>query len=163
MSYIEKHLIQGEKVVYKTRLHWVMLVIPILLGLVILVPGIALLMPAVFGNKNASSVPLAIGGGFLILLAAIVIIRGFLMRNATEMAVTNMRIVIKIGVASRRTVELLLSRVESIVVEETPAGRMLGYGTVVIRGIGGTPESFHSIAHPLDFRTQVQQQIEKTK
>lgn len=163
MSYIEKHLIQGEKVVYETRLHWIMLVIPILLGAVIAVPGIALLMPAALGNKSASSVPLAIGGGFLILLAAIVIFRGFLMRNATEMAVTNMRVVVKIGVASRRTIEMLLSRVESIGVEESPAGRVLGYGTVMIRGIGGTPESFHNIAHPLDLRTQVQQQIEKTK
>jgi uncharacterized membrane protein YdbT with pleckstrin-like domain len=163
MSYIEKHLIQGEKVVYQTRLHWIMLVIPFLLGLVIAVPGIALLMPVALGNKNASSVPLAIGGGFLILLAAIVIFRGILMRSATEMAVTNMRVVVKIGVASRRTGEMLLSRVESIGVEESAAGRVLGYGTVVIRGIGGTPESFHSIAHPLDFRTQVQQQIEQTK
>ncbi len=163
MSYIEKHLIPGEKVVYQTRLHWIMLVIPILLGAVILVPGVALLLPAALDNKSAASGPMAIGGGVLILAAAIVIFRGFLMRNATEMAVTNIRIVVKIGVMSRRTVEMLLSRVESIGVEESAAGRVLGYGTVVIRGIGGTPESFHSIAHPLDFRTQVQQQIEQTK
>ena len=163
MSYTEKHLIPGESVVYKTRLHWIILVIPILLGFVIAVPGIALLMPAALGNKSSSAVPLAIGGGFLILLAAIVVFRGFLMRGATEMAVTNMRVVVKIGMASRRTIELLLSRVESIIVEESPTGRMLGYGTVVIRGIGGTPESFHSIARPLDFRTQVQQQIEQAK
>jgi len=37
---------------------------------------------------------------------------------------------------------------------------MLGYGTVVLRGTGGTPESFTKIARPLEFRTQVQQQID---
>jgi hypothetical protein len=40
-------------------------------------------------------------------------------------------------------------------------GRILGYGTVIVRGTGGTPESFDKIAHPLEFRTRVQQQIEQ--
>ena len=44
--------------------------------------------------------------------------------------------------------------------EETPLGRMLGYGTVVLRGTGGTPEQFDRIASPLEFRKQVQSQIE---
>jgi hypothetical protein len=36
---------------------------------------------------------------------------------------------------------------------------MLGYGSVVVRGTGGTPESFVMIAHPQQFRQSVQQQI----
>ena len=28
-------------------------------------------------------------------------------------------------------------------------------------GTGGTPQPFHKVAHPLEFRSQVQQQIEK--
>jgi uncharacterized membrane protein YdbT with pleckstrin-like domain len=163
VSYIEKHLIAGESVVYKTRLHWVVLVIPILLGAVIAVPGFALLLQYEMGAKNQSAAAMAIAGAVLLCVAAIIIVRGFLIRNATEMTVTNMRIVVKVGVAARRTVEMLLSRVESIGVEESVAGRMLGYGTVIVRGTGGTPESFDDIAHPLEFRTQVQGQIEKTK
>ena len=84
------------------------------------------------------------------------------MRNATEMTVTNKRVFVKVGLAARRTIELLLSRVESIGVEESVMGRMLGYGTVIVHGTGGTPEVFNMIAHPLEFRTQVQQQIEKS-
>ncbi len=37
---------------------------------------------------------------------------------------------------------------------------MLGYGTVVVRGTGETPEPFETIAHPLEFRRQVQEQVE---
>jgi hypothetical protein len=36
---------------------------------------------------------------------------------------------------------------------------MLGYGTIVVIGTGGTPEPFRKVAHPLEFRSQVQQQI----
>jgi uncharacterized membrane protein YdbT with pleckstrin-like domain len=78
------------------------------------------------------------------------------------MTVTNKRVFVKVGLAARRTIELLLSRVESIGVEESVMGRMLGYGTVIVHGTGGTPEVFSLVSHPLEFRTQVQQQIEKS-
>src|SRR2546430_10116576 len=71
------------------------------------------------------------------------------------MAVTNKRVIVKSGLANRRTIELLLSRIESIAVEEPALGRLLGYGTVIVRGTGGTPEVFPQIARPLEFREQV--------
>lgn len=92
-------------------------------------------------------------------VAAILLAVGVLKRSATEMAVTNKRVIVKSGIASRRTIEILLSRIESIAVEESALGRLLGYGTVIVRGTGGTPEVFERIAHPLEFREQVQSQI----
>ena len=87
----------------------------------------------------------------------------FVPLSAPEMAVTNRRVVVKTGLASRKTIEMLLNKVESIEVNETPFGRLLGYGTIVLIGTGGTPEPFHQVAHPLEFRSQVQQQIEKLR
>jgi len=87
------------------------------------------------------------------------LVYGLAKRNATEMAVTDRRVLIKTGIGNRRTLDLMLSRVESIGVEETFFGRMLGYGSVVVHGTGGTPESFVMIAHPQEFRRSVQQQI----
>src|SRR6266852_720947 len=84
---------------------------------------------------------------------------GLLKRNATEMAVTNKRVIAKSGLADRRTTEILLSRIESVVVDEPAMGRILGYGTVIVRGTGGTPEIFEKIQHPLKLREQVQSQI----
>jgi uncharacterized membrane protein YdbT with pleckstrin-like domain len=77
------------------------------------------------------------------------------------MAVTTRRVVIKSGLASRKTIEMLLNKVESIEVSETTFGRMLGYGTITVIGSGGTLEPFREMAHPLAFRSQVQQQIQK--
>jgi Bacterial PH domain len=59
--------------------------------------------------------------------------------------------------------ELLLSKIESIGVDEGLMGRMLGYGTVTVRGTGGTPEPFARILHPMEFRRQVQQQVESSE
>jgi uncharacterized membrane protein YdbT with pleckstrin-like domain len=163
MSYIEKNLIAGETVVYTTRLHWIVLVWPIVLGLLFGVPGLVLLGRSItsLGDKSGTSGSMAAGGFVLLLVAGVCIGRGLLKRNATEMAVTDKRLIVKVGVASRRTLELLLSKVESIGVEESVMGRILDYGTVVVRGTGGTPEPFDRMAHPIEFRKQVQQQIEK--
>ncbi len=163
MSYVEKHLIAGEKVVYTTGLHWVVLLGPAVLSLLFGALGVALLVGSAtnHGAQPASSAAMMAGGVISLVVAAICIVTGILKRNATEMAVTDKRLVIKVGVAGRRTLELLLQKVESIAVEESLMGRVLGYGTVIVHGTGGTPEPFDLMAHPIEFRKQVQQQIEK--
>jgi uncharacterized membrane protein YdbT with pleckstrin-like domain len=165
MSYVEKHLIEGETIIYETRLHWIMLIGPVLLGLLFGLTGAGMfvLSAQASGDKSTAHEPLIVLGAAFFVVALLFIARGVLMRNATEMTVTNKRVFVKVGLAARRTIELLLSRVESIGVEESVMGRILGYGTVIVHGTGGTPEVFKRIAHPLEFRTQVQQQIEKSQ
>ncbi|HXN54323.1 MAG TPA: PH domain-containing protein [Candidatus Acidoferrum sp.] len=168
MGYVDRNLVPGEILQYRTRHHWLVLLGPVFAGLVLLVPGVALLVEAiaardsaglVVGNSTISPKMMAIAGAILLAAAIITISYGVAKRNATEMAVTNRRVLIKTGMTSRRTLDLMLSRVESIGVEETAAGRMLGYGSVIVRGTGGTPEPFLMIAHPQEFRRAVQEQI----
>jgi len=165
MSYVEKNLMPGETVVYRTRLHWIVIFWPIVLSIIFGVAGLVLLARTLAGPRDDSGDRTAMlaGGAILLVVAIISLVVALLKRNATEMAVTDRRVIVKIGVAARRTFEILLSKVESIGVEETFVGRMLGYGTVVVRGTGGTPEPFDTVAHPLEFRKQVQQQIENSQ
>jgi uncharacterized membrane protein YdbT with pleckstrin-like domain len=70
---------------------------------------------------------------------------------------------IKTGILSRRSLEIMLPKVESIGIDEPMMGRMLGYGTVTIHGTGGTPEPFVKIAHPAEFRREVQEQMDTAR
>ena len=160
MSYAEKHLIAGETVQYETRLHWVVMAGHALIAAILALVGTALLLtPASSAITASSSGGLRWAGIASLLVGAIFFGIGLVLRNATEMAVTNKRVIVKTGLAERRTIELLLQRIESIAVEEPAMGRVLGYGTVIVRGTGGTPEVFQQIARPLEFREQVQRQI----
>ena len=162
MSYAEKHLIAGETVQYETRLHWIVMVGHALIATVLALVGVSLLITpwrVVNGGEASSAGALRWAGVACVVVAAIFFGIGFVRRSATEMAVTNKRVIVKSGLANRRTTELLLSRIESIAVEEPALGRLLGYGTVIVRGTGGTPEVFPQIARPLEFREQVQRQI----
>jgi uncharacterized membrane protein YdbT with pleckstrin-like domain len=164
MSYVDSNLVAGETVIYETRLHWTVMLGHIIFGCLLLgLPGVVLLYYALNQTgMESESVHIMEGGGIALLVGCVVaILMGRVRRNATEMAVTNRRVVIKTGLVGRRTVELMLTKVESIEVSETAFGRMLGYGTIVVIGTGGTPEPFRRVAHPLEFRSQVQQQIEK--
>ncbi len=162
MSYAEKHLIASETVQYETRLHWIVMVGHTLIAAVLaLVGAAAFLAPASAVNTGTASFSGALRwvGIACWLVAAIFFGIGFVRRSATEMAVTNKRVIVKSGIIDRRTIELLLPRIESIAIEEPALGRLLGYGTVIVRGTGGTPEVFPQIARPLEFREQVQRQI----
>jgi uncharacterized membrane protein YdbT with pleckstrin-like domain len=168
MGYVDRNLVPGETLLYLTRHHWLVLLGPFIGGLVLLAPGLALLVESfslrdsaglTIGSATVSPQVMAIAGAVLLLASVIVFSYGIARRNATEMAVTNRRVLIKTGMTSRRTVDMMLSRVESIGVVETTFGRLFGYGSVVVRGTGGTPEPFEMISHPQEFRRAVQEQI----
>jgi uncharacterized membrane protein YdbT with pleckstrin-like domain len=69
------------------------------------------------------------------------------------------RVLIKTGFISRKTIEVTLSKVESVGVNESVLGGMLGYGTVIVCVTGGTLESFSRVAHPAELARQVQGQL----
>jgi uncharacterized membrane protein YdbT with pleckstrin-like domain len=157
MSYASKHLIPDEKLLYETRLSWVVLFWPVIVPTLILL-GIGGYLVYTYAHADTDNMK-EIGVG-LIVVAALIFGIGLTKRNATEMAVTNKRVLIKQGVFSRRTLEILLQKIESIAVDESMWGRILGFGSVTVRGTGGTPEPFHKMAHPLEFRRHVEEQVE---
>jgi len=160
LSYIEKHLIPGESVQYQTKLHWIVILGHVISAVFFALLAIFILIARFAAPKSsAPSSAMYLASLFCLAIAVLLAAVGIVKRNATEMAVTNKRIIAKTGLADRRTIELLLSKVESVAVEEPPMGRILGYGTVIVRGIGGTPEAFERIQHPLKFREQVESQI----
>ncbi|MCY7351130.1 MAG: PH domain-containing protein [Cytophagaceae bacterium] len=88
-------------------------------------------------------------------------IRPLILKSSDEFVVTNKRIIIKTGFISRDTIELNLNKVESIEVEQSVFGRMLGFGTLKVNGTGVTGQAFHKIDNPLEFRRRLQEQYDQ--
>jgi uncharacterized membrane protein YdbT with pleckstrin-like domain len=110
-------------------------------------------------SKTSTMGWLAAGGGALLAIAMIVLLRGIWRRRSVGLVVTNRRVILARGVMDRKTEEILLQKIESIGVEQGVWGRMLGYGTVTFRGTGGTYEPLDHVAGALELRRQVQQEI----
>lgn len=77
----------------------------------------------------------------------------------SEFGVTNKRVIFKVGFIRIHALELFYKHVESVSVKQNELGRVLGFGTVTIRGTGGVRQVFDNIASPLKFRKQVHEQI----
>ena len=152
MRYVRRVLQPGETIVYSTKLHWIIYWRAILLLIVcIILAGAAWYMA---DNKNLS-LALGIAAVIFALLGLSLALRIFIRRWTTELAVTDRRVIYKEGLIARRTLEMNRSRVESVDVYQTILGRILGYGTITLRGTVGSLEPMHTIDDPLTFRSHI--------
>jgi len=140
-QYVDASLGAEERVTYRASISWVVYLVPV--------------MMMGFGAAWA----LAGGGlpGLIIAIAGVLAAAGAFIRKATsEFAVTTDRVVVKTGLLSRNTIEIQLSKVESVQVNQDILGRILNYGTITVAGTGGTHEPFTLIDDPMSFRKAVQ-------
>ena len=78
-----------------------------------------------------------------------------LRRVTTEFAVTDHRIIYKRGIIGRYTIEMARAKVESVDVQQGPAGRAFNYGTIIVRGTGGGLEPIQNVESPLRLRSAI--------
>ncbi len=81
-----------------------------------------------------------------------VFIAPMIQRATSEFVITDRRVVIKIGWLNRDAFEMNLSKIESVNIHQSFIARILGYGTIIITGTGGSKELFHNIANPKEFK-----------
>jgi uncharacterized membrane protein YdbT with pleckstrin-like domain len=142
MGYVDSNLLPNEHVTYRARLHRIIYLLPVCVLIVAL------------GAAVASGSWIA--GGVLGLIGLVMLVPPWIRSIGSEFAVTNKRVLVKVGLIRRHSLELLLQKVEGIGVDQGILGRILGYGTITVSGTGGTREAFRMIADPLEFRRQVQ-------
>ena len=123
-NYVENTLIKDEKVIYTGKISLWSLLPLFLIGL--------LLLP--------------IGIGLFFWLAAII------RYMTTELAFTNKRVIAKFGFISRKTIELNLTKVESLQVNKSILGRVFNFGTLIISGAGNPQTPIAGVSNPMTFR-----------
>ena len=150
MSYVDSVLQPGEVVLGRTRLHWFIYLRSLFLLLLALGVYVATVGFAPENQLYFSFGALALGAiGLIYFLGA------WIKRATTELAVTDRRVIHKTGFFKRETQEMNREKVESVDVEQSLAGRLFGYGTVLVRGTGSTWEPFANIAGALAFRSHI--------
>jgi uncharacterized membrane protein YdbT with pleckstrin-like domain len=94
------------------------------------------------GNSSNSSGVFTFAGVVLLAVAAIPILQLWITMSSAEFAVTNKRVIFKTGFIQKKTAEMFLAKIESVAVDQSIAGRMMGYGTN-----SGTNRSFAGSQH----------------
>ena len=151
MPYYTKVLQPDEKVLVVGRLHWSIYgpaVVVLAAALALLVLSYRVLDP-VWQHYTLLAAGVVGVLGLLLLLGASI------RRHATEIVVTDRRVIFKRGLLSRHTVEMNVSKIETVDVEQGLAGRIWGYGTVLIRGTGSGFEPLVGVGSPLAIRNAI--------
>lgn len=146
MAYVDSQLLPGERVIYRAHMSRVLFLPAI--GVAALGVGAAILTTSI-----PSFWPTAAALGFI---AAVLFVGELILYKGSEFAVTDRRVIIKVGWIRRRTMETMLGKIEAVGVQQGMLGRMLNFGTITVTGTGGTQETFDRIGAPLEFRKQVQ-------
>ncbi|MDD4995897.1 MAG: PH domain-containing protein [Patescibacteria group bacterium] len=145
MSYLENSLIDDEQLIYRARLHWIIFLLPAVFSLIVFM----LFITDDISNNETS-----------LLFAVIVLwLYSFIYFKTSEFGITNKRVLFKTGFIRRNSLEFFLTQVEAIEINQGIFGRLLNYGAVIVKGSGGSANSFFRIDNPLEFRKKTQEQI----
>jgi membrane protein YdbS with pleckstrin-like domain len=154
VSYASSELQPGETIKAVGRLHWIVFV----RSFALLTAGAALLLYG-YDTQRAARGDLAsvlvLAGGLVLLVGLALWLSAWFHRWITEISVTTHRVIYKTGFVRRHTVEMNMDKVETVDVDQSPMGRLLGFGTICVRGTGQSIESLRRVSHPIQLRNAI--------
>ena len=163
MSYVEDNLLPEEKVLFTGKISSAIFLRALFAFIFALLFSFALiqLQKNTSPSKGFLALPIFMSTIIFLSVSSILMIRAIIAISTSEFAVTNKRIMVKTGFVGRNTVEILLSKVESISVDQNVLGRMLNFGTIIITGTGGTSQRVRAISDPIVLRKKINLVLEK--
>lgn len=165
MGYVESNLSSAERVVGRAKFHWIHLAQQTLksLLLAVLFGGVAVLVqheiyPSLQPDNplRVAAVLLWIGLWIGVGVVALSYIWFLIVLRTFEFVVTNRRLIYKRGLIRRDTFELRLAQIESIQVQQSVLGRILGFGALHVVGSGGSKRPFPNLGSPITFRRKIE-------
>jgi uncharacterized membrane protein YdbT with pleckstrin-like domain len=159
VAFPERLLSEDEELIYDLRPHWLTLVVPVLITLVVVVAvGAAwVVMPAGDLQQPAQ---LAVGVlGVVVLLATVV---GRVLRWATtHFVLTTERLIFRTGVVAKFGREIPLERINDVTFSQSLFERMIGAGDLLLESAGEHGQSrFSNIRDPEAVQLEIYRQME---
>ncbi len=148
MSFISKVLTEDEKIKLQAELHWVNYLAPVAL----LMMSLLFVVGFVFAVGEEESVVFLLLGAVCLVPA----LYKYLEILTTVMIVTDKRVINKVGIISIKTDELKNGKIESVEVNQTIIGRILGYATIEFSGTGTSKVYFCNVAEPWKIKSQIE-------
>ena len=84
-----------------------------------------------------------------------VVIRDIISIYVSEYAITNKRVISKLGLIRRDVEEMNLKSIESVNLKQSIIGRIFNYGSINISGRGSSDVIFKDIDSPVEIRKKI--------
>jgi len=133
-----------EAIIYQARLHVVIFLWPVVLF------GVAFYLVINYSFIREASLLMC---GIALIWGLIVLVR----YQFSILMIKEKQVMLKTGFWVRQTIDVPLSKIESIDIKQPLLGSLLHYGSLVITGTGGTRQIIHYISRPLTCRRHIEQ------
>jgi uncharacterized membrane protein YdbT with pleckstrin-like domain len=166
-TYVETVLLKGEELIYAGQLHWIIFLPG--LGSTLFGTFLCALTPKglnetlMLGFMSEMRLYFLYAGLVAIIIGISMLSHAYVRLISTELAITDRRVIAKVGFISRMTFEIMLNRVEGANIDQTVWGRIFNFGSILVHGTGGgiTPVDF--VSDPLTFKKQLMICVEKNQ
>lgn len=155
-NFIEKTLEQGERIMYKGRLHWYFNFRYTIWGALLVAAGLFSLAYAAGNVLEPATVNLLVGVGIVACTAGLgFVFFGYFLRVKTEFAITDSRFIQKDGILNIKLTEIPLFKIETVNFEQSFIERIVGTGSIELVGSGGTNHKVSFVQAPLKVRNLI--------
>jgi uncharacterized membrane protein YdbT with pleckstrin-like domain len=163
VAFPRRLLIEGEELVLDLRPHWIALVWPIVVTVLVVVGWIlALVYAPDDGSGRTAVIWIAIAAGVFILLWFPV--RAIVAWATSNFAVTSDRIIHREGFIAKRTMEIPLEAINDVRFQQSVFERIVGAGDLVIQSASEFGRNvFANIRNPESVQRTIYQQSEGNK
>jgi membrane protein YdbS with pleckstrin-like domain len=151
MPYYTKVLQPDETVKVVGRLHWSVYIRAVIMLLV----ALAVLVGSYWLPDSDWQHYALLASGVIGVLGLLLLLKAWIHRSATEIVVTDRRVILNRGLLRRHTMEMNMAKIEMVDVKQSLWGRIWGYGTVEIHGTGADIEPLEGIGSPLLIRNAI--------
>ena len=133
-----------SNIVYQARLHWILFVGPFCL---LCISGFLTLR---FEQMHVVALFLA---GFAVVWG----LTFWMTYHFSSLTIKKNQVILRTGFLVQKTLDIPLSKIESIDIRQTLVGSLFHYGTLVITGTGGSRQMVNYLSQPLTCRRYIEQ------
>lgn len=137
-------------IVYFTRLHWIIFLAPITSLLMVLALHIYL--------PQLSSLCLIFEAFSLLWIGMTWVTYYF-----SSITIKRKQVILRTGIVVRQTVDIPLTKIETIDIRQSILGSIFRYGALVITGTGGTRHYINYLSKPLTCRRYIEQMMNESQ
>ncbi len=170
MLYVQQSLGPDEEIVHVGHFHWIYTLGAFMNIVWGIVGCIAILAAGVIFYRNFLEIGynswieavralhpgIKLAGVLVFVFSLFKFAHMMIIKATTEIAITSSRLIYKRGLVARYVGEINIDRIEGINVLQGVLGRIMGYGRILIRGMGVGEVVLPPIADPISFRKAIE-------
>lgn len=160
MGYTESLLATNETILYRTKQHWMAPILGTIAGVAVLIAGVVLFaLQLTMGTDGVVGFlrTLAFWASVVLVIVGVAMVGySYVQWWVEDYVVTNQKVMKVAGLLRKRTSGAALEKINDVIMEQGPLGRMLGYGTLQVSTASDTSDlTYRTMRKPAEFRREM--------